>query len=217
MTKKFLGSEKNYIIDSPEKAYTLGFLWGDGNLLNIKNSNLFYPRLEILKEDLEQIKDLFKVWGHWHEYTRKRDNRKEQSIITLYDKDLGWFLSKYDYLIKSSNEPTKILEIIPEYLKPLWWRGWIDADGCFYFNQKQYFRQFSLAGSYQLSWEESKKLFTKLKIFKYNMQYTLNKKSKSSIIRINNKKDINLLGNYIYQDSFFIGLERKRIKYNSII
>lgn len=221
MPDKFLGSQKKYFVDSPEKAYTLGFIWGDGRLTTFKNngikSNIHYISLEIVKEDLDKISKLFFVWGNWKFYYRNRVGRKPQGTIILFDKDFGWWLTKHDYLIKSNSEPTKILSKIPNKFKAYWWRGFTDADGCFYQNKKSYLNQFSLVGAHNQSWSETIKLFNKLNIDKYLVQNRIqNKKSKSSSIRLNSLPNIIKFGNFIFKDNLNIGLERKYLKFLDI-
>ncbi len=221
MAKRIVFTDKNIklIIDSPEKAYTLGFLWGDGHLKSFKRadgsvSDIHYISLEIIKDDLDQIINAFNVWGQWSIYFRKRKNRQEQGIITSFDNKFGWFLTINDYLTKSIVEPSKILSIIPGSLHQYWWRGFVDADGCFYSNGTT--SQFSISGAFELNWIEATNLFNALKINKYQIQHRAHKKSKSSCIRISNKYDIINLGKYIYADNLSLGLNRKFNKFIEI-
>ena len=210
---------KNFIVDSPEKSYTLGFLWGDGCLKRFKNkqgySNIVYPGYEIVKEDFDNIQNLFNYWNiEWKIHFRNRKGRKPQGNAYTFNRNFGYFLSKYDYLNKSNCCPTSILSIIPEKLKKYWWRGFLDADGCFYVKNKA--SQLSFSGSYGLSWKELQLLFTSLGIEKYQIQQRIHKNSKSSSIRISSKESICKFGNYIYQDNLHIGLKRKFLKFLEI-
>lgn len=209
----------NFIVDCPKKAYSLGFLWGDGHLKSFKHvdgstSDVHYPYLGIVKEDFDCIKEIFNIWGEWKCKYRKRENRREQGEMINFNRNFGWFLTKYDYLHKSKMEPSKILSIIPEYLHKYWWRGFIDADGCFYYNKKA--SQLSISGSFEIKWQEFEKILLSLNINKYQKQYRDHKKSKSSCIRISNKNDIIKLGDYIYYDNLSLGLKRKYDKFIKI-
>ena len=201
-------------VDNAEKAYTLGFLWGDAHIRSYKIksgiSNIHHTQLEIVRKDLDQIKDYFNVWGNWYLNYRSRKNRQEQGILTNFNGEFGWFLTVNNYLIKSKSEPTKILSIIPQDLKHYWWRGFIDADGCFYCKDIAF--QFSMAGSYGQSWEEFVSLLKALGIEKYQIQQRIHKKSKSSAIRMSNRKNIIILGDYIYSGET-LGLKRKYDKF----
>lgn len=226
MGHSFIGNDKHlslFKIDNPEKAYTLGFMWGDAHMHRTKKkdgtySDVTYPTIEIVKTDMDQLQYLFEVWGNWGYYCRSRAGRREQAILSLCNKEFGWFLTKNDYITKSYSEPTKILSTIPEELQCYWWRGYIDADGCFYRNDKEYLRQFSLAGTYEQTWNEASSLFDKLGIAKHKAVHRIqSEKSRSSIIRITNRREICLLGAYIYADRLDIGLKRKQEKYQLIV
>lgn len=204
-------------INIPEQAYTLGFIWGDGSLNKVTNSNLIYPRIEVEKNDFDQIIDLFKCWGNWSIFYRHRKKRKEQGNACLCDTRIGWFLMINDYLSKSKVSPHKILSLVPDNLKHYWWRGYCDADGCFYVGTKSTY-QLSIAGSFEQDWSEAELLFNKLEIQTYkisrrtqqNVEKT--KTYHNSIIRITNKKDICKFGNYIYKGNE-MGLLRKFEKF----
>jgi len=91
--------------------------------------------------------------------------------------------------------------------------GWIDADGCFYYNKKNNCRQFSIACSYEQDWSIFENLLNDLSIT-YSISRQKNK-NKYSHLRITNKIGINTLGDYIYSD--FIPMKRKHMKYLEII
>jgi hypothetical protein len=212
-------SISHFAPDSAEKAYTLGFLWGDAAIKSYKLvdgtiSNNHYAELEIVRSDLDNIKDVFSVWGNWQCRYRKRAGRREQGTIILCDGNFGWFLVMNDYMIKSKSEPTKILSTIPNQYKSYWWRGFIDADGCFYHKGRA--KQFSIAGPFGISWQETINLFQELNIENYQVQQRVHKKSKSSAIRLSKKDSIVKLGNYIYSDKLTIGLQRKYDKFMQI-
>lgn len=210
---------KDITIDSPEKAYSLGFLWGDGYLVS-HSPTCKYINFSIVRSDFDNIFKYFECWGKWSiHYAAERRGHKEQGQATLCNRIMGWFLKENDYKNKSTVSPTKILSNIPEVLRHYWWRGYIDADGCFYYHHKQYLYQFSIAGSYNQDWQETMALFSLIGIKKYKVNRRLHtnyksyKDTRDSVIRVSNSRDIVKLGDYIYRDGCDIGLIRKYEKY----
>jgi len=208
-----------YTVKNKKEAYILGLLWGDGWLQKPnKNYETYYPHIQILKEDFNNIKDIFTCYGNWKIYDRNRKNRKPQRCAYLVNSEFGLFLKQLDYRNKSTVSPSKILSIIPENLKSYWWRGYIDADGCFYVNKKNSNYQFCLTSTKNQNWDCTEQLFKKIGIKSYRIYTQDNGVNACSRIRITNKKDIKILGLYLYgkeYDNF--GLNRKHQKYSEII
>jgi len=98
-------------------------------------------------------------------------------------------------------------------LKKYFILGWIDADGCFYWNEKHKLRQFYISGSYEQKWDVFEKLLASLGI-QYRV-IRINKKIKYSNIRVTGRENINKLGKYIFDD--IIPFQRKYDKYKLII
>lgn len=216
LREKRLELSKNIKIDTPEKAYTLGFLWGDGYLskANIK-TDLYHIRLEILEEDYKDIQKFIVHLGQWKGCARSR-NKKPTFCAALCDPVLGIFLKNNDYDKKSLCEPSKILSLIPDNLKYLWWRGYIDADGCFYVRksigrQGQRHGTFTIAGNIKQRWGLLKQLLNTLGIG-YRFENGIRKSGSYSAIIISNKKGLQSFKNYLFQNQTNIGLKRKRDK-----
>ena len=223
MRKFSIGKEEKYFksaldisINSPEIAYTLGFLWGDGYLSHRKNSLCYYPVVGIVKEDFLDIFDSFKHIGSWKTYSVSVKNGIEQVRAYLHNNKWGYFLRKNDYINKSSASPYKILSLIPDALKKYWWRGYSDADGCFYIHVSRKIVQFCFCGSYDQDWSETKNLFNKLGIEKYSIKLSNKNNQKGSIIRVSNYRDIKKFGDFIYSNRIDIGLKRKMEKFSQI-
>lgn len=206
-----------------KSIYIFGFLWGDGWIMRNNYSICF----QFLFEDYLDIVDCFEKWGKWHIYKQNKSNkkiiRKDAVNITGNSQHLFNFLNENDYGIKSTTSPNKILNHIPSNYHHIFWRGYIDADGCWYFNEKNHLRQFSLAGSYNQDWSSFENLCIRLDI-KYTIvrrsQFNkkLNKTTKSSIVRITGYNNLLKLGLYIYGARYNnIGLSRKYTKYKDII
>lgn len=186
-------------INTKEIAYVLGFIWADGYLA--KKSSI---RTECLEDDINQIEKAFDSLGVVKKYTRNRPNRKTVSRLEINSVVLCRFLAENDYELKSYTSPDKILSKTPKELQPFFFRGVIDGDGCFYYNKKQYLSQFSLCSTYEQDWSYIEKLFNEIKIENYKIVRREHPKSssKSSIVRITNKKDLTKLGKFIYGSNF---------------
>lgn len=212
--KSNVSAESLLEFDTPEKAYILGYLWGDGSIS--KKSGCV--SLELVKDDLDKIRNIFDTVGRWTYSTRKRAGRRPQATLKCTNQLLFTELSKRDYTEKSLKSPDKILSEIPDQYKPYFIRGLFDADGCFYVNKKNYLKQVSISGSYNQDWASLELLFNQLKI-NYQIQRRVQKRkdglsdTSSSVIRFQGRDNIELFGKYIYQDRLDLGLERKYEKY----
>jgi hypothetical protein len=198
---------------TPYHVYLLGFIWADGYILiKYKRKEI---RVEITSDDMDSIKYIFNKTGEWYFNTRKRENRKMQTMATCNNAKLTDFLVKYKYDKKSVESPTIITDI-PDNYKKYFLRGWIDGDGCFYSNGIT--NHFSICGTYNQKWDYLETLLSK-----HNIHYKVSKKiakngNKCSSIRIWRKKDIETLFHIVYESNYDgIGLERKFNKVLSII
>ena len=198
---------------SKEFAYYLGFLWSDGS---IKRDAI---RLEIVKEDLMEIMDyLLKIdFIKFNTYSRQRFEFRPTfqiyfSNAKLYDS----FFSVY-FNDKSNSSPTKLLEIIPEYLIGYFFNGLVDGDGNFYISKNCRTKQFSISSTYEQDWSYIENLFSKLNIKKYEIRKRKNKNGQSSVVRVSNYDDIYRLYKFLYPNEFEIGLKRKYDKCKLII
>ena len=117
-------------IDTPNKAYYLGFLYADGNVG--KNDNSI--QLAIQARDvhiLNQIKDDIKYDGSLYFSSRSKDDNNEQDIYNLSIKNE----KLHNDLISLGVVPNKthIIEYpnyIPSELSKDFIRGLLDGDGC---------------------------------------------------------------------------------------
>jgi hypothetical protein len=198
---------------SKESAYILGLLWADGSLGNDKNCSV---KVEIVKEDLQNLSRIFNATGKWNYYERVRGDWKPIASYSINNRIFFNFLIENDYKNKSLVSPFKIIDIIPENLKHYFFRGLIDGDGCFYINQKQYTYQFTVTSSYEQDWSYLENLLKNHDV-KYSIckRQSINKKTGKmnsfSVLRITNKNDIKKFGEFIYKDydSDEMGLNRK--------
>lgn len=205
-------------------AYLLGFLWSDGFLQKNKMGSCSTIGIKIVEDDMNDIKPIFDKIGKWNTHIRtyvNNPNWKNSYTILTNNKRIYDFLIENDYNKKSYISPYKILERIPDEVKPSFFLGLSDGDGCFYFykTKSSSLRQFTLASSYEQDWSYMIKLCDGLNI-KYNIKRIskinkkTNKVNSSSVFRVTNKNDIIKFGEYIYRN--MIGLNRKYEKYNII-
>lgn len=200
-----------------ELAYFLGFLWADGTIN--RNSCLI---IEILKNDGEE---LFNIFNKLHSFSlsyRKREGRQEQMTYYYGDRKFATFLKEHGKYPKTTDSHKKILDYIPEKYITYFLRGLVDGDGCFsaekpnkYYNNT--IVMFDISGRYDQDWSSLidyfyKKLNIKLNVYKW-------KKEKTSGSRIKTQKfsDIEKIVNFLYNEKDNIWLKRKYEKANHII
>jgi hypothetical protein len=195
---------------TPEMAYYLGLIWGDGGLDTTKIS------LKVVKEDGLEFYNIIKGLANFKVYEIKREDRRVALNIVLGNTKLVKYLTEMDYRQKSLVSPTKILSTIPDELKRFFWLGLADADGSFFFSVKNRQNGFSVSGPIDQDWSDLKATMTML-----GCESTIVKRQnspkghKDSYIRISSKYDVVHFGQYLYQsykeDS--IGLKRKYEKF----
>ena len=205
------------LIDLTNKnvLYVWGFLWADGYL----SSNSI--NLDIKRLDSENVYYNFKKTGDWEiKYTesflKQTEKYYQGSSISALNKENSCFLKSLDFENKSYNSPTKLLSQIPIELQHHFFRGYFDGDGSFSIYNNDKTVNFNVTSTIQQDWSFIVELFTKLKIETYNSWKYDRKSGKSSNMSISNKWDIIKLGEYLYQDSEDLRLERKFQKYQQI-
>ena len=205
--------EKNFINNlTKESVYLLGFIWGDGHILTSGRNN--QVKIECVSEDINNLRNVIDSTGDWTYNKRNRgSNKKEITVVSTSNKELCKYLIENDYKNKSNVSPNKIYYLIPEDLKKYFILGWVDADGCFYRNDKYNTSQLYLSGSYEQDWSVIENFYSSINI-KYTIQRIVGKTSKYSCIRVTNRLSIIEIGNLIYSD--LIPLKRKYIKFLAI-
>jgi hypothetical protein len=212
---KILNVSIDDIYSNPTFLYILGYIWGDGYIHNGGVGKTNSLTLEIIKEDGLDIYDKMLSVINWNISYRKRDNRKEQICFTICNRILIEFLVSLDFHKKSYNYPI-ILDKLDFDLRRYFYLGLSDADGCFYYNEKQYCSQYSISSTYEQDWKHITDIFEYLNIdYKIKKREKINKNGNihlHSLVLISNKKDVLKFGDYLYNGDF-IGLKRKYEKY----
>lgn len=211
---------------TPESAYLLGFLWGDGYLyhrsfvekrkmkkgISSYNKHSYHIRIECCEDDLSSLIPIFEQSGKWTSYRRSPANRKPQLCLSTANKVLYDFLSTHNYKIKSGASP-EILKIIPEELIHYWWRGYFDADGCIYrIKNSNSGKQVSISSVYDQDWTAATDLLDRLGVTYSVRRIVRSEKSRYSEVRFTSSKSTETFLEYIYSGKEF-GLLRKKQTY----
>lgn len=192
---------------TPELSYYLGLFWADGYCRKDKEC-----LIEIVEDDGLDIEPILKKVYNFKIYKRNRKNRKNQMTYYIYNKELNDFFKNNGKYSNSFESHEKILNHLTDEYKIYFIKGLIDGDGCFYFNQKHYLRQFSLCSNYNQNWEAIEKIFLKYKI-SYKIKRRLEKSGNSSFILVSDKNSMKNLINLLYFENIKIdGLHRKKDK-----
>lgn len=202
---------KDFYPITPQSAYILGFLTGDGHISKYSLS------IEINMDDAIKLKNIF-MFTNWSTYIRQRENWKEVCNYYICSLDLVKWLKSYDFHNKSKQLPN-IGFISDEYLH-LFLLGLFDADGCIVLNSKNIGFVFQISACYEYNWDSLINLFKNkidVEVRRYDQIY-YKKNQKASTIKtfsVNATK----IYNYLYQtyDRDKIGLPRKHDKFKFAI
>jgi len=205
----------------PETAYLLGFIWGDGHIVNnnIKGHVEHRVITNILTSDMNHIRHIFDLHGEWNFNEKIPDskdgyNRKPFTRIHTSNRLLVNFLEANDYHLKSGISADKILNNIPINLHNYFILGLIDADGCFNLckntkkNKGGWTRRCIVASTYDQDWTYLEKILSKLDI-KYYISRRITKIGKGSVLTMSGLANLTKLYNYLYPNKFQFGLKRK--------
>jgi len=199
-----------YDTKSQEFSYLLGFFWGDGG---IKGGS---ARINIIKDDAVKLIHIFEkcLDFDYREFTPSQKGvikRKDQSTFR-FTKEFKSFLIGYGYLDKSLSSPSKILSVVDNHC---FWRGYFDADGCFYKTKNKAGGRMSFTGDINQDWSDLFDLFKNIGVKNAKIRKVETQKGNCSRVELSYGQDILKFGNYIYSDAWF-GLERKKKKFESI-
>lgn len=199
-----------------ELSYFLGFFWGDGGMKTKGKATT--PKICIVKEDADFLFPIFKKCFDFHYTEYAQEGRKLRAICEFRNnRTLRDFLLSLDYLDKSFLAPTKVLNFLPPAYHKYFWRGYIDADGCFYKKKNGRGGTFSISSSYDQDWSEVFKWLKDLEVEGGTSYKTVFKNNKSSRIEVRYGPDIQKIGAFIYGNEFDdIGLKRKYNKFKEI-
>lgn len=192
-------------IDCPNKAYWLGWLISDGNI--IKN----YIRIRIQEDDLkilQQFKKDISFTGNISIIPKRKQHHKNLVSLTLTSNNTVIDLSQWGCVPNKTHKT--YFPNIPEIFWNHFIRGYFDGDGCIHVN-KNGFLHFHVTGNLlliskinEILSEKSGVSLTKLHIRSNNTTATLNYSGNNVVKNI---------GNWLYQNCGDLYLQRKYDKF----
>lgn len=207
-------------IDCPAKAYWLGFLYADGWVVYNEQRRNYECSIQLQAEDIAILHDLNNRLGGIHhiEFRRKEsqilDNPKisitDSYTLRIFSKELVEDLIKHNILpnkTQSSIYPTVDKELFFDFL-----RGYIDGDGCIYYDYKRNALAVHITGAH----EDVFRYLQDILKNDYDVSSGVyNETNRKYRIMITGKNAMRLL-ELIYKDTSEPKLERKYNKYLTI-
>lgn len=201
-------------IDSPDKAYWLGFLYADGYIS--KGSEI---RINLSSKDEEHLKKFLGAIGASNSkihYSKKTISSKvfSQSYISLKDKKMCEDLKDKGCVNKKSFILTFPTEKVPENLYSHFIRGYFDGDGSIHFTQCGQAKK----PNYRISFCGTKDMLEHIRAILGKDKLSLEKRENIYSLSINGNKQLEKILSFIYEGSYDeIELTRKRQIYNNFL
>ena len=210
------GLDEHYFdeIDTPNKAYILGFLYADGYNNDI-NHTVVLTLHERDKNTLEKIRKELKCEKPlYHISSVNKHDRKPRELesLILASKHMSETIKKWG-LIPNKTFTLEFPKFLSDNLVSHFIRGYFDGDGCAYI-EKRVDRQDRLFVSIMSSTKfcyGMQQYLEKIGL-KMNVNHPTDKNENNSIIRTTKKDNVKKFMDYIYKDADLY-MERKRKKF----
>lgn len=198
-------------IDTPTKAYFLGFLMADGNVYQDERGNKSAAiQMELQARDLHILESLKEEWESDNKITHSK--RKDEYHISVRSNKMAADLAKYG-VVPRKTFLLRMLPEIPYELYPDLIRGIFDGDGTVFTLKKDGRLKFGFYGTYELVFDIVKLLVCELGL----PDNKITNKGTVSFITFCRYKDIINFYNYIYYDQNVICLKRKKEKFDTYL
>lgn len=203
---KNINLNENYFeqINTKDKAYFLGFMLTDGNV-SLKENTI---QLSLSSKDEEILKIFKQVTGSTNKIRERKNAQHDEKTFGL--RSHKWKKDLAQYGIVPQKTAICQMPTLPEELMPHLIRGMIDGDG--WISAKS--RQIGFCGNEKTVTQLHDYLVKTLNI--YNVKII---QSENNLWQITwaSKKDIEKIGNYIYQNKDIYFLSRKYNNFLQII
>lgn len=127
-------------IDSPEKAYWIGFIWSDGYVMKRqrKYSMEYSLKLSLAKQDFEHLEKFIKfmdsdlpIYEYKNNTTTSFKNSQNEVRVLINSTKFGKKLYDDFGIFSFRNDPNKTISKIPKEFYKYFIMGVLDADGSF--------------------------------------------------------------------------------------
>jgi hypothetical protein len=208
----------SYLELNDETIYILGYMWADGSLHEKKQWPEYYlTSFSIVEDDAKCIESTINRLN-WpvrliqRTYASRRPNERPMTRFSTGIWQLGYYLSLFDYHIKSYTQPTKILNLIPPNKHYLFFRGYSDGDGTIYIDKHHF--SWSVSSRIDQDWQFMKDVFRELNI-KGRIHRAIRSRSATASFHACGNRASYEWCRYLYQDyeNNPIGLPRKYIRF----
>lgn len=210
---------ENYFdeIDTPNKAYILGFLYADGYNNRINNSVV----LSLSKEDREILEKISTEVGSnkplfESDYVNKDDGtERHMLILTMVSKHMCESLEKWG-LTQNKTFTITFPNFLREDLIPHFIRGYFDGDGCACSTTDNGRPKFQITLMSSTQFCEGLKKYLETQNIHFHINQPFRKSEKNKVIRSGSNKELPKFINLIYKDADLY-LERKKNKCNTYL
>lgn len=220
------GLRKNRIINSdyfqeintPLKAYLLGFIYADGWIVANYDTHNFEFAMELQSEDKYVLDKINSELGgtcmmvhsnpYEHEICGIKTISNHRDCIRVFSKQL--VLDLINHGIETNKTQKDIFPIVSNDLFFDWLRGYIDGDGCFYKYKKYIYLSITCSNDTPLK-------YIRTKLSKYKITTSIYKeKEKKYRLMCTDTQSMSILVNYLYYDNVFC-LKRKYEKVKQLL
>jgi len=210
-------------IDTPQKAYWLGFLYADG-YISLRNE----IRIDLKQDDdqhLNKFRTAIQAINHQIGYSEKREGDKvfPQAYFTIRDKEMAADLNRLGcYNNKSSSLVFPTYKQVPLKYMSHFIRGYFDGDGSINYSKSRYVRNTDgeSANQWKISFAGTPEFLTGLKKVLNKDSLTLEKVTGNNFTKltISGNNQVAELGEYLWYESYDeIELTRKKEKYSQFL
>lgn len=199
-------------IDTPNKAYILGFLYADGYNNRINNSVV----LSLSKEDREILEKISEEVGSnkplfESDYVNKNDGtERHMLILTMASKHMCEALEKWG-LTQNKTFTIDFPDFLREDLIPHFVRGYFDGDGCACSTTDKGRPRFQITLMSSTQFCNGLVDYLETQNIHFHINQPLQKSEKNKVVRSGNNKELPKFINLIYKDADLY-LNRKRNK-----